>query len=124
MLTYHEVLKIVNPKRAIVAEMSAKLGIVMSALGEKQAKVKEIDEKLAKLTAEQNALEAKSKALNDEMEDCAKKLVRAEKMISGLAGEKERWTGIVAELSVQAELVIGDSLVASGAISYSGSFTS
>jgi len=45
-------------------------------------------------------LEAKSKALNDEIEECGKKLVRAEKMISGLAGEKERWTQVVADLSV------------------------
>jgi dynein heavy chain len=45
-------------------------------------------------------------------------------MIGGLAGEKERWTNIVAELTVQAEYVTGDSLVASGALSYSGSFTS
>lgn len=45
-------------------------------------------------------------------------------MINGLAGEKDRWTLTVAELTIQAELVIGDSLVASGAISYSGSFTS
>ena len=28
MITYHEVLKIVNPKRAIAAEMGAKLAIV------------------------------------------------------------------------------------------------
>ena len=46
-----------------------------------------------------NALEAKSKALNEEIEECGKKLIRAEKMIGGLAGEKERWTTIVAELT-------------------------
>jgi dynein heavy chain len=62
--------------------------------------------------------------LNDEIEECGKKLVRAEKMIGGLAGEKDRWTNIVADLTVQATLVVGDSLVAAGAISYSGSFTS
>jgi dynein heavy chain len=69
-------------------------------------------------------LEAKSKALNDEIDDCGKKLIRAEKMIGGLAGEKDRWTQIVGELSVQLTFVVGDSLVAAGAISYSGSFTS
>jgi len=100
MITYHEVLKIVNPKRIIVAEMTAKLEIVMKNLNEKRAKVKAIDEKLAKLKAEQNALEAKSKALNDEIEDCGKKLVRAEKMINGLAGEKARWTSTVADLTI------------------------
>ena len=98
--TYHEVLKIVNPKRAIAAEMSAKLDKVMANLNEKRAQVKAIDDKLAKLAAEQKALEDKSQALNDEIEDCGKKLVRAEKMIGGLAGEKERWTRIVADLSV------------------------
>jgi len=45
-------------------------------------------------------------------------------MIGGLAGEKDRWTKIVADLTIQQTLVVGDSLVASGAISYSGSFTS
>lgn len=123
MITYHEVLKIVNPKREIVRQMTEKLDIVMKNLNEKRAKVKEIDDKLAKLTAQQNALEAKSKALNDEIEDCGKKLVRAEKMIGGLAGEKERWTTIVAELTQQQTFVIGDSLVASGSISYNGAFT-
>ncbi len=66
----------------------------------------------------------KEAALNAEIDDCGKKLVRAEKMIGGLAGEKERWTNIVADLTIKADLVTGDSLVASGAISYSGSFTS
>lgn len=63
--------------------------------------MKAIDDELFKLTTEMNALEAKSKALNEEIEECGKKLVRAEKMIGGLAGEKERWTNIVADLTVQ-----------------------
>merc|ERR1712166_1509100 len=103
--------------------MTAKLEVVMKNLNEKRAQVKAIDEKLAKLQAEQDALEAKSKALNDEIEECGKKLIRAEKMIGGLAGEKDRWTSIVVELTIQATLVVGDSLIAAGAISYVGSFT-
>jgi len=123
MVTYHEVLKVVGPKRAIAAEMTAKLEVVMKNLGEKRAIVKAINEKLDKLAKEQKALEDKAKALNEEVEETGKKLVRAEKMIGGLAGEKERWTRIVGELTIQAEYVTGDSLVASGAISYNGGFT-
>jgi dynein heavy chain len=37
MVTYHEVLKIVNPKRALAAEMGAKLEVVMKSLNEKRA---------------------------------------------------------------------------------------
>lgn len=69
-------------------------------------------------------MEFKAKSLNDEIDDCGKKLIRAEKMIGGLAGEKDRWTTIVADLTIKLTLVIGDSLIAAGAVSYSGSFTS
>jgi dynein heavy chain len=124
MITYHEVLKIVNPKRAIASEKSKELAVVMEKLSVARAKVKAIDDKLAALGAELAELEAKAKALNDEIEDCKKKLVRADKMISGLGGEKTRWTRIVAELTVQSGLVIGDSLVAAGNLSYCGPFTS
>jgi dynein heavy chain len=56
MITYHEVLKIVNPKRAIAAEMGAKLAIVQANLAEKQAKVREINAKLEKLQNEMDSL--------------------------------------------------------------------
>jgi dynein heavy chain len=62
--------------------------------------VKAIDEKLAAYKAEINELEAKAKKLNDDIEDCGKKLIRADKMIDGLSGEKERWTVTVASLTV------------------------
>ena len=44
-------------------------------------------------------LKAKKKSLADEMEDCGKKLIRADAMISGLQGEKIRWTDTVADLT-------------------------
>jgi len=124
MVTYHEVLKIVNPKRAIAAEKDEQLKVVMAGLNEKRAQVKKIDDKLAAYAAELKELKDKEDALNAEIEDCEKRLYRADKMIGGLAGEKDRWTKTVADLTHQFELVVGDSLVAAGAVSYSGSFTS
>jgi dynein heavy chain, axonemal len=49
MIKYHEVLKIVNPKRAIAKEMGDKLAIVQANLNEKRQKVREINEKLDNL---------------------------------------------------------------------------
>ena len=49
MIQYHEVLKIVNPKRAIASEMGEKLAIVQGNLNEKRKKVKDINDKLASL---------------------------------------------------------------------------
>jgi dynein heavy chain len=51
MLAYHELLKIVNPKRAKVQEMNDKLAIVRANLKEKLAKLKAVEEKIAHLQA-------------------------------------------------------------------------
>ena len=64
------------------------------------------------------------KSLSAEIEDCGKKLVRAEKMIGGLEGEKVRWTDTVKLLAEKSILLVGDCLVAAGMVSYAGPFTS
>jgi dynein heavy chain len=51
------------------------------------------------------------------------KLDRAGKIISGLEGEKTRWTQTVARLESEFGLLIGNSLVAAGMVAYSGAFT-
>lgn len=123
MITYHETLKVVNPMRETARVMTEKLSVVMGALAEKQAKVKAINDNLAMLNAQASKLEAQAKELNDQMDKCAKQLVRAEKMISGLEGEKNRWTDTVAKLTIQQDLLVGDCLIASGMVSYAGPFT-
>jgi len=40
MMSYHELLKIVNPKRAKVKEMNEMLAIVRKSLAEKRARLK------------------------------------------------------------------------------------
>lgn len=70
-----------------------------------------------------NRLIQQQKDLDDDIADCNKKLERAEKMISGLEGEKVRWTDTVKDLGQKQELLIGDCLVASGCIFYLGPFT-
>jgi dynein heavy chain len=54
MITYHDVLKIVNPKRAIAAEKTIQLRIVMEELNKKIAEVDAIDKKLAEYAEEIN----------------------------------------------------------------------
>jgi dynein heavy chain len=71
-----------------------------------------------------DTLVKKEKALLHEIDECGKKLIRAEKMISGLEGEKIRWTETVKSLGEKQSLLIGDCLVAAGMVSYAGPFTS
>lgn len=49
MMQYHELLKIVNPKRQKVAEMNEKLAIVRANLSEKRKKLREVEEKIENL---------------------------------------------------------------------------
>lgn len=123
MIKYHAVLKIVNPMRAIAAEMGGKLAGVMGELAIKQKMVREINEELDDLNRNGARLEAEAKKLVEDIEECHKKLYRAEKMIGGLEGEKNRWTDTVASLTKQQEMLVGDCLVASGMICYAGPFT-
>jgi len=46
MMKYHELLKIVNPKRAKVAEMNTMLAKVRASLAEKRKKLKEVEDKI------------------------------------------------------------------------------
>lgn len=122
-IDYHDVLKIVNPKRAIAKEMSDKLNVVQKNLNEKRAILKEVNDKIQYLQNKFAEMVQKEKDLNQEIEDCKKKLVRAEKMISGLAGEETRWKETVKTLGKQRTLLIGDCLIAAGMVAYSGAFT-
>lgn len=69
-------------------------------------------------------MQKNKKDIEDRIEDCGKKVVRANQMITGLGGEKVRWTETVKELNVKKAMIVGDCLIAAGMISYSGPFSS
>lgn len=52
--------------------------------------------------------------------ECTVKLQRADKLIGGLGGERVRWQATVEQLGLDLINVVGDVVVASGAIAYSG----
>jgi len=104
--------------------MGAKLDLVMKDLANKEAQLKEVKDGVAALNKEKDELIAKSKKLEEDLDTCKKKMVRAKKMIEGLAGEKERWTDTVASLTEAQKYITGNSLIASGMICYAGPFIS
>lgn len=55
---------------------------------------------------------------------CSKKLIRAEQLIGGLGGEKDRWSKSAHDLGVTYENLSGDVLISSGVVAYLGAFTS
>ena len=49
---------------------------------------------------------------------------RAEQLIGGLGGEKDRWSKAAKDLAQHYENLTGDVLIASGVVAYLGAFTS
>ena len=49
---------------------------------------------------------------------------RAEKLIGGLGGEKDRWNKAATELGIQFDNLTGDVLISAGVVAYLGAFTS
>jgi len=123
MMKYHELLKIVNPKRAKVIEMNEKLAVVRAMLKEKRQKLAEVEEKMQRLQNEFDEKKAEETKLVNEIKDAETKLGRANKIISGLEGEKTKWTETVASLADQFSYLIGNCLVAAGMVSYAGAFS-
>jgi dynein heavy chain len=66
---------------------------------------------------------AEKNRLESEVELCAQKLERAEKLIGGLGVERERWGVAASELGARYDLLTGDMLLAAAAITYLGAFT-
>ena len=65
----------------------------------------------------------KKKELEVNIDICEKKLDRAEKLIGGLGGEKQRWTEAAAILGERVINITGDVLLSSGVVAYLGAFT-
>ncbi|XP_066595663.1 dynein axonemal heavy chain 3 [Prorops nasuta] len=123
MEVYDRVIKVVQPKKAMLAEAEAELAAQLETLNEKRSLLQEVTEKLQALYDEFAECTREKKKLEDQIELCSQKLDRAEKLIGGLGGEKTRWSELAATLGDSLGNVIGDVLLSSGMVAYLGAFT-
>lgn len=78
------------PKKEKLAEAEESLATTMALLGEKRAELKEVEDRLATLQQNFDEMTEEKARLENQVEMCARKLERAEKLIGGLGGEKDR----------------------------------
>lgn len=79
----------------------------MHALEIKRASLREAREKVAKLEAILDGENKKFEELNGEVDLCSKKLQRAEELIGGLGGEKDRWSSTAKALGEKYYVLTG-----------------
>uniref|UniRef100_A0A672TR52 Dynein axonemal heavy chain 3 n=1 Tax=Strigops habroptila TaxID=2489341 RepID=A0A672TR52_STRHB len=123
MEVYDRVAKVVAPKRERLKAAEELLEVQMQKLQIKQAELKEVVDRLQALNDELDNMIERKKELEDNIERCSQKIVRAEQLISGLGGEKDRWTEAARLLGIRYIDLTGDVLLSSGTVAYLGAFT-
>ena len=81
----------VAPKKEKLKKANAELAEAMSSLEAKRSSLREVQDKLNKLQETLESNKAKKAELENQVALCTKKLDRAEQLIGGLGGEKDRW---------------------------------
>ncbi|XP_018409373.1 PREDICTED: dynein heavy chain 3, axonemal-like [Nanorana parkeri] len=121
---YDKVAKIVAPKRQKLEAAEADLKIHMQNLKIKREELKEVTTKLKGLQDQLSQKLAEKRVLEENINMTKLKLDRAEKLINGLGGEKQRWRSIVTQLGDTYQNIVGDMLLSAGIVAYLGPFTS
>ena len=90
-LNNYRVAKVVAPKKIALKKAESELATAMASLEKKRASLREVQEKLNKLTEKLEFNKQKKVDLENQVDLCTKKLARAEQLIGGLGGEKDRY---------------------------------
>ena len=123
MEKYYWVSRSVAPKRAKLEEAQTSLNETMRALNELKEKMKESEMKILEMEKKYNDSVLKKEELSRKVEECNVKLSRAGKLIFGLSNERVRWAESVEVFDKKIKNIVGDMLLAGGAIAYLGAFT-
>uniref|UniRef100_A0A6I8N0V6 Dynein axonemal heavy chain 5 n=1 Tax=Ornithorhynchus anatinus TaxID=9258 RepID=A0A6I8N0V6_ORNAN len=122
MAYFYTINKEVLPLKANLALQEARLAVAQSELDNAQSQLDEKQRELVAVQSMYDAAMAEKQALLDDAEACRRKMGNATALIDGLRGEKVRWTESKNRFQNQILHLVGDVLLATGFLSYSGPF--
>ncbi|KAK7102408.1 hypothetical protein V1264_020630 [Littorina saxatilis] len=124
MEAYGRIYRVVEPKRQRLNGAMSALKDKQDALAQAKARLAEVEAKMAELKQQYDEKLAQKEELKRKAEYTEKMLERASQLVSGLAGEKQRWQDTVKELEEKMGYLPGDCLIAAAFLSYLGPFLS
>ena len=143
MEKYDKVARVVAPKKRAVEAAQKVLDAKLVALKVKQNELDQVESELQQWQDQLRIAEEKKATLEQQRDNCQKKLQRAVTLINSLGGERERWTSRVEDRKLACVVcqpcmwefmpnthpafrfanLTGDMLMASAFMAYLGSFT-
>ena len=124
MRDYHNASKIVKPKMAALEIKSERLRVAEEELADAEAKLKDATDFLDSLKKSLKAQLDIKEQLKDNANKTKRKMEQANRLISGLGDERERWTKDALEFGKRKKQLVGDIALACSFISYCGPFNS
>ena len=122
IIEYHRVFWIVKPKRDLVATTESQLEIANQSVARSNQIVAKLKDRLAQVQAQYESAEAEKQSTLKEMQSCESRLALAQRLLSALDNENERWSEEVSKLGGQITYVLGDSLMGTALRVYGGVF--
>ncbi|GAB1603059.1 dynein axonemal heavy chain 5 [Argonauta hians] len=122
MVTFFGINKEVLPLKANLALQAGRLEGANNDLAQAQAQLDDKQQELDKVQAMYDAAMREKQILREDAEACRRKMSNATTLIEGLAGERERWTEASKNFQEQIRKLVGDVLLATGFLSYTGPF--
>ncbi|KAJ1555489.1 Dynein heavy chain 8, axonemal, partial [Nowakowskiella sp. JEL0078] len=122
MVVYYGINKKVVPLKANLIVQAHKLEIAMGDLSKAQQTLDEKQAELDVFQAKYNEAIGNKQMLQADADGCKRKMNAATALISGLKGEKDRWTIQSKEFAERIGRLVGDILLATAFLSYSGPF--
>uniref|UniRef100_A0A8C3UM51 Dynein axonemal heavy chain 5 n=1 Tax=Catharus ustulatus TaxID=91951 RepID=A0A8C3UM51_CATUS len=122
MAYFYGINKEVLPLKANLALQERRLAAAQMELNSAQNQLDEKQKELDEVQAMYDAAMKEKQALLDDAEACRRKMNNATALIEGLGGEKLRWTASSKNFQNQIINLVGNVLLATGFLSYSGPF--
>lgn len=121
---YDRIAREVAPKKAKLYSAEREFQETMNLLEEKRQLAHTLEERVRILNEALTDALNKKQQMEDEVELCKNKLIRAESLIKGLGGEKSRWLAAADNLQSLYDDLAGDVLISCGIIAYLAPVTS
>ncbi|XP_034942678.1 dynein heavy chain 7, axonemal-like, partial [Chelonus insularis] len=118
MVSYDEVVKVVAPKKEKLAGAEKEYNETIAFLNNKRKILSALNDKLTTLNNNLKLTVINKMELESEITKCTERLVKAEKLIKSLGGEKQKWTESVDSLKTSHKNLVGDLIISCAIVIY------